>query len=237
MQGTGDKGQGLFPLEPAELLVTLDVRGRKVDHTLRSISEADWLQYERLATSTTRRDGERVVTDSLKLEAVEWLYGERIEGVAFDDTVVPIDRVPLQHKEAVIDALAKVEAEPDPAADWLDPMPAVVVNALRNGKLYRGLRHVFRSPSAKQQADYARAMARAVAVEVGKDRRVVMCSTLGDKIDLYDKLIDRVEGYEPNDPKKMDALHKKVAITALMEILLGNAAAPVVEPAGTEERV
>lgn len=231
MQATGDK-MG-FPLEAEELAVTLNVRGQKVVHVFAPVSAADWLQYERLAVLTSRRDGDRVVEESMRPEAVEWLWGERIRRVWAEDfdQVINFAMVPSPHKQAAIDALAKVDAEPDPESRWFLGGQAVLVRALRNGKVYQGLRHSFRMPSAADHAEYSRAKSRSVSVEVGKDQRMVACSTLQEKVDLYDKLIERVEGYDPNDPKKVDALHKKVAITALMELALGNVQAPSIEAA------
>jgi len=220
-----------FPLDAPEIVVTIRDRGRELVHVFAPIKQQDWIEYDRLGRVVVESSKEEIVSESMEAEASNHLWDERIvrlEGYG----KTPEDwkqRVWVRHKVAAVRGLAQVfpaKSKPgkdsaEEPADWAFAGAAettALLDAGRNGNEYNGLAHVFKQPTTKQQTEYSRMEATARmfrGVEPGSVKALVD-SHLEEKIDLYDELILRVEGYEPNEPKKMDALHKRVAIEALM---------------------
>lgn len=215
--------EGPFPLEAAERSVTIRDRRRDLVHVFGPIGAADWIEFERLTRAVVETEGDRARSDSMEAEAADWLWDKsilRIDGYG----ALPEDwkrKVWLRHKQAALAALTQIfewEDAPGMPTSMLSDEIAVLLEAACNGQRYVNLRHVFREPETSHQIAWSRNNVQLIAIR-GQRRGVakhIVMSNLPFKLQLYDELIARVEGYEPNEPKKMDALHKKVAIEALM---------------------
>lgn len=212
-----------FPLEAAERSVTIKDRGREAVHFFAPIPAEDWIEFERLVRLVIERDEQnRVRSDSLEAEATNWLWDKRIVRV---EGYPPLpesgwkEKIWLRHKQAALALLTKITEWPDGPPDMIvSDEVSVWLQAVCNGQHYVGLRHIFRPATTKQQVAWSRANAQMTTVRGQRDGMLkhIVLSNLPFKLALYDELILRVEGYEPNDPRKMDALHKKTAIEALM---------------------
>ena len=165
-----------------------------------------------------------------------WL--ERIQHVegydaGFERAALPDDwkeRIPFRHKEAAVQALAQVfpaDARPDDSAEeGRKPRfsigteeSVVILEAGRAGREYGRLVHRFRPPSTTEQKEYSRRTGQSTYVRGSRKKaKALVASNLSYLLDLYDELIEGVEGYEPNDPKVMDPLHKRAAV----EVLFGK---------------
>ncbi len=227
-----------FPLEVKELRAEISDRrgGRKfqLTHIFKPISEANWVEFSSRTQMVMETKGEKVSTDSNRVEAVAWLWDERITRVEGYGDDLPEDwkaRVPFRHKNAALHGLSQcyvaeeddggdvTASEDDAVFSLADDEEQVTLEAGRNGQEYTGLIHRFKRPTTKQQKAYSRHSAQGTIVR-GRKRGVkeYLGSDLRFLAKLYDELIVKVEGYEPADPAKMDAVHKRVAV----EALLGN---------------
>ena len=75
-------------------------------------------------------------------------------------------------------------------------------------------------PSTSQQKEYSRRVGRATFVRgaSGGKLKSLLQSNTAYLLKLYNELIVSIEGYDSDDPKQMDPLHRKAAV----EVLLGN---------------
>ncbi len=239
----------LFELAPEEIEVCLRLarNGERFQllHFVRPPAFEDWLDYERNlrgCIESVESEGEEALRfDARTLEAAASLYDRiirRTEGYrAGEKTIaVPVEKIPLDHKEMVVRGLANVapaavppssQAEPDlpPAAFSLDSEAIeVTLEAGRNGNTHRNLVHVFRPPTAAETIEFSRVSSHALYVRGSKTLKSILPSRLPGLVALYDKLIEQVRGYAVDGApvtdraviaKQMDPLHKKVALQNL----------------------
>ena len=237
----------LFELAAEEMQVCLRVRGVKgrhqLVHFLRPPTYEDWWQYERNLRSTVEsieNEGEEALRfEANSSEAAATLYDRlfrRAEGYRSNaDRPIAADQIPVHHKEMVIRALGEVGplSPPEEASGPAVEVPfsldsenvEVALEASRNGKTYRNLLHVFRTPSAADRVEYSRITAQALYVRGAKTLRSILPSRLPGLAALYDRLIEEVRGYAAAGApladraaivRQMDPLHKKVAVQVLL---------------------
>lgn len=206
---------------PENRVTIFNRRRQPLTHVFAPVTEADWIEFERLTRLVLEHEDQRMKADSMAAAAVNWLWCERILRVE-DYGTLPDDwkdRIWLRDKQKAITALTQI-------FEWLDaPEDACAMDettihleAQLNGAVYQGMRHIFKRLTTEQQIGYSRVTSQATMIrgQRGGYSRSVVASHLGYQLRLWDQLIVRVEGYEPNAPKQVDAMHKKVAIEALM---------------------
>ena len=222
-----------FPLQPEELRAQIQVTENqhkyRLTHVFEPVTAADWLEFDRLTRVVMESDEETIEFDSMAADAAEWLWSERIRTVEGYDPNLPDDwkdLIHLRHKEAALKALAQVypvetgdKNEPGPEYLALGKATVVALEAARNGVEFPSLHHRLRRPTTSQQKEYSRRTSQtAYARGTRKKAKALVASHLDYLLELYDELIESVEGYEPNDPKLMDPLHKRAAV----EVLFGK---------------
>lgn len=217
--------QALFPLEPEHLSVTLRVRGEDVIHVFAPLTAEDWIELERLSAMVSWRDSEGLIrTESMEPQAAADLWQRRIRTVGGCE-VHPCE-APLKHKLAAIAGLSQVFAVPgEGPREAGGNHVAIILEAARNGCVYRQLEHVFRRPTMAHELRYERISSASHAVRYDGDvRKSVTLSRLPDLIELYDELIADTDGYDWGlvSGAKMDAMHKKQAVIALFDAGLGE---------------
>ena len=230
--------RGGFPLGPSELRAEIEPkqgqRKYRLTHVFAPITAADWMEFERLSqvVMEARPGEETFTTDSLSAEAAEWLWAERIKEVvgytglreAAGTEQTWKEQIPFSYKEAALVALSQVG--PAQAAELtegfaLDAAEETVrLEAVRNGEVYENLVHRLRLPSTAQRKEHSRRQGRSTYVRGTQkgNLKALLASNTAYLIELYDDLIKAIEGYDSDDPVKMDPLHKKAAV----EVLLGN---------------
>lgn len=232
-----------FPLCPESMAALISIRRGskryKLTHVFDPVDEGDWREYSKmtrmLLETTGDDDNPQLKTDAETAEAIEWLWLRRIRSVEGYGELPSDwkDKIPFAHRKAALQALSTVAAlydedlleegveDAEPGVFALDGGEVeVVIEATRNGEGYPLLKHFFRPPPTSQQKEWSRRKGAGVIVRGrrGKGTKQIVSSNLGYLLGLYDGLIVKVEGYEPNDPQQMDAVHKRVAV----EALLGN---------------
>lgn len=245
---TAPSGEPKYPLDAGELEASIEIEeaGRKhrLKHFFRPFTRDDWQTYARLlAVTLIGRKGEKgVETDIAQLEAIEWLWTAavtRVEGYTDVDENFR-ERMPLSHMRAAIENVTQCFPVVEEAEDEPEGAPApgpslglslgfggltvVKLEAARNGVEYPELIHRFRRPSASQVKKYRRSQSRETVIggQRGKEKnkwRSITHAELAPSFALYDELVAGVEGYEPNEPSRMDPVHIDVALKELM----GNA--------------
>jgi hypothetical protein len=211
-----------FVIGLAENRVTIFNRRRQpLTHVFAPVTEADWIEFERLTRLVLEHEDQRLKADSMSAAAVNWLWGERILRVEGYGELPEDwkDRVWLKDKQKAIAALTQIFEWYDAPEDSLAmDETTIYLEAQLNGAVYQGMRHVFRRVTTKQQIEYSRVTGQATMMrgQRGGYNRSITPTHLGYQLRLWDQLSVKVEGYEPNDPKQVDAMHKKVAIEALM---------------------
>lgn len=217
----------------------------KLDHVFRTFTRDDWREYSRLTevTMTGRAGEDGAEMSSSQDDATERFWREtvvRVDGYRYTDEHFR-ERMPLKHMRAAIEAATQCyvaeddesgddDAGDDDAASGADhlapslgPAPgsrSIVIEAGRDGREYPRLVHHFRQPTSSEIKKYRGTQSRETLIRGRRKRRgewrSVTHAELGYAFNLYDKLIESVEGYEPADPKKMDPVHIDVAIKELM---------------------
>lgn len=232
----------LFPLEINELTALIKARrsGREYEllHRFENPTEDDWIEYEKRAAVSVAKRGDELRGETDIWPAIDWLWRRRIKSVEGYGELPEgwHERVPMQHKNFAVSLLCQVgEWRPEEELDKLGAASlggdywdldgetvTVCLEAARNGERYHQLYHIFRRPTAEQQLRYRRARNQTVMVTGRKSGEIVerRLPELPALLKLYGELIDRVEGYSPAAPEKMDAMHKQAAVLSLME---GNA--------------
>ena len=235
----------MFELAPEEIQVCLRLRGpakrHQLWHYLRPPTLEDWRDYERNLRSTVEsvdNEGEEALRfESRSLEAAAALYDclfRRAEGYsASPNGHLPVEKIPLHHKEMVVRGMADVgpaaapEETESPAEIpfSLDSETVeVLLEAGRDGKQFHNLAHVFRPPTAADRVEYSRIVSQALYVRGSQTLKSILPSRLPGLAALYDRLIEQAQGYAVGEQpltdraaiiQHMDPLHKKVAVQAL----------------------
>ncbi len=223
----------LFPLEPAELRAEIKFtkagKRRRVTHVFAPITQEQWIGHAARIVSFSESDGDEIKSTLTVDEAGAWLWEQAINNVEGYQEPKPEnwqELIPWAHKQAAIAALAQVFEKDDdeeeieePAAFDADGLETVAIEAGRNGVVYTELTHVFKRPTTKQRIKFSRKTGASTKIRGVKGRRwrQMNIPQMEFACGFYDELIDHVSGYEPNDPEKMDAKHKQIAVQALME--------------------
>lgn len=221
--------------------IVIEDRGKKYTLHIDRISKKQWLKYfEGIRSTSENQRGERVNffdADSALVELVESALLDA-EGYATPNDT-PLSEcsgwrqlIPLRHRQAVGNALVSV-GRIEQADDDVITLGSEVVTlravwgADDDGLMreYSGLCHRFKTPTAAHNRRYSLDSNRSVIV--GGSRRGVT-KWLGAQptlVELYDELIQSVEGYAVNGRPlgidraqivaEMDAYHKVVAALAL----------------------
>ncbi len=215
-------------LESPERTVALRMGERHLLHTFAPITAEDWLEHDRATRPTMRpQTDESLETNNSLLEANNALWEKRIlrvEGYPESFGERWRELIPLAHRSLAVSGLGQVQAADD--QDVLPDSESVIVRleAWWNGVFYGDLRHHFTRPLVEHELKFHGAARRSAIVtrKVGGQRKpqqpqseIVSLPQLPTLVKLYDELIEAVEGYAPNDPKKMDAMHKSAAVRGL----------------------
>jgi len=193
-------------------------------HFFKPITNDDWIEHERRT-----RPGLKVESDtesrsqSHLVEANNWLWEKRIARVeGYGDS--PLEAVPLMHRYHAVDGLSLVWVAEDQEILPTAASIPVALEARWNGANYAPLVHFFQRPKIEHELRYQEGQRRTayVSKRIGGQRRpqapqteIVSLPRLEVMLKLYGELIERLEGYEPDDPTKMDAMHQMVAIREL----------------------
>ena len=232
---TGEHTEGapevaLFPLQVDEVTGAIQVKeaGRLhtgLLHTFKTPRAEDWLEFDRMTRLVLESDEGTMKTDSLVAEATEWLWLECIKGVSGYGKLPEDWRelIPLKHKEAALNAISQVEHGQDQQKvegyTLGVEQEMIELEAARSGVVYKGLLHSLRKPNSAQQKEFSRVTGQTTYVRgQRKGTKALINSNFGFLLKLYDALIVSVEGYEPNEPRVMDATHKQIAV----QLLMGN---------------
>jgi hypothetical protein len=234
-------------------IISIEERGKKYLLTLSRITRAQWLRYfEGIISTSENQSGKRVDyfdSTTARVDLVESVlvdakgYGTA-DGAPVNQKTGWQQLIPLRHRQAAGIVLTEVERA-DPLGDepiMLGSEP-VYLNAVwganDSGEMQKltGLCHRFKTPSSDQQRKFSRDSSRSVIV--GGSRRGVT-KWLGAQAmlaQLYDELIDGVEGYTVNGEAlgsdrdrivaEMDTYHK----VAAADVLFSPGSANVVDEA------
>jgi len=218
----------LLKLETPERTAGLRVGARKLLHIFAPIAAEDWLEHNRQTRPTLRpQTDDSVETGSSELEANNALWLARIlrvEGYPESYAERWKEFMPLGHRSLAVNALAQVQPAED--QDLLPDTETLLVRleAWWNGVYFGDLRHRFQRPLIEHELRFHGSAQRSAIVRhrVGGQRRpstpsseIVSLPQLPTLLKLYDELIEAVEGYEPAEAKKMDAMHKSAAVRGL----------------------
>lgn len=146
-------------------------------------------------------------------------------------------KVPLTHKVAAVMLLAQVSVDESESIEeyCFDPdVTEVRLIAARGGRESSGLVHTLRRPTVRQQKEFSRVVSTALYVRGSRTQKSLVPSRLREMCRLYDELIVEARGYCPGSAefglsnsaalsredaiRYMDALHKKVAVSALFSL-------------------
>lgn len=210
--------------------------GKQYLFQLSPVTQGDWLKRFDGIESRSRVVGkERHTTfdsdssmiemvDRLLIDATGYLLPEGI--TAIKDVPDWKRKIPLRHRGAIGRILTDVEVVEDGALPEFG-MEAVTLRALWNhdaqGSMVRHspLVHRFRPVEFEQLRRYKRDQSRSTVVGGSRTGETVYHGDQRSLIDLYDELIESVEGYTCSgaavtDPaRQMDAFHKVTAATQL----------------------
>ncbi len=231
----------------AEIKIIQSGRAYRLTHIFSPISEQQWIEYGAKVDVAIVTQKESSTTEYRTAEAVEWLWSEAIQEIEGYGDPRPDnwrELVPINHKDAAIEGLTQTspgeedeagrdeedegvrDEEDEAGRDEEETRPfllgqeteRVVLEASRNGEIYKHLIHIFQTPTTKQRTEYNRRLAatRRIRGRRGKGVREVIQNQMPYLCRIYGELISAVEGYDPADPKKMDAQHKRAAITSLL---------------------
>ena len=232
--------QNIDLAQPRTLALT--DRGHVYTFTVNPIPKKAWLQYFSGIESTSETiegkvvnsfdsTGARLILASSVLSnatGYKFFGHDLITGVAgWQDLLPSAHRLAVSNMLTSVDRSSATEDEPITLG-----VEAVRLNALwswnsgdASMNLVSGLTHIFSVPTVEQQRRYNRDMSRSQVVggsRTGKTRWLGAQATLAQ---LYDELIQDVEGYRVGDQplhdrdrivEKMDTYHKVVATEALL---------------------
>lgn len=226
-----------FELVSGNLRVEFKAHGVPLVHVLKRPTNADWLEWARQVSTIYQSDGEALEAETVgELEATVRLWDKlliSIDGYRAQGTIGK-ERIPVSHKEMAIRGITRVMVKQEldgagreqSSAGFLLDLDTQPVELEVDGLEHAPLIHHFRIPGLNDFKDYKRIMAESRIVGGTKHFKTVMPSRLPGIVGLYDRLIERVEGYAiegelPADKtaivKNMDAHHKLAALMAAFE--------------------
>jgi hypothetical protein len=249
--GNSQQGSGteeLLPLDVPERVICAQRRdGHIYRHVFRRIAAADWKGFfgnvRMEFTEGAGAAGEIVGMDTSSLQ----LYSDailRVEGFEMPDGRKPDEQpdwprcIPRGGRLTAVDLLMKVTRDAKEKAVVADAKGlSVRVDALWNEygpgsmKQYFGLVHRFRRPTAEHLQLFGDAGRVPDSMMLGTGRgKAVLPSSNAILIELYDELIEMVDGYSiagvalgsrEQIAREMDSIHKAVSVTAIFPASVG----------------
>ncbi len=249
-----------FRIDLDEVYFELLVRDLKsgatveVTHYLRPATFGDWLDYEVRSKIKTMRVAEGTQYGAVSEEAEEYLWNKLARRVKGYKGISEIndetrDRIPFLHKTAAIrrGLGAVYPKEPDDlSADQDDEEQSsrprefsfepesdsviISITAMQNGQEHE-LRHALKLPSFQQVKRFRQRRFSWIDVRGSRRGESIISSNLKVVVDLYDSLVQSVEGYVigdnafelgPDNKDKIDAIHKQVVVDSLFDLLGGR---------------
>jgi hypothetical protein len=221
-------------------VIVIDDRGFSYKLTVGRISKKAWLKYfEGIHSASEHQNGELVESFDATSARVELVTKELIdaEGYASSTPITSIanwqEQIPLRHRLTVGGVLVSARHSAYIAPENA-PLPlgveTVFLDAVwaadEHGMMreYQVLCHRFRTPSGEHQRRYARDSSRSRVIGGSRSGKTIYMGAQATLIDLYDELIESVEGYVVNGQeligheaiaREMDAYHKVVAAAQL----------------------
>jgi hypothetical protein len=215
-------------------VIAIDDRGRKFSLTVKRIDKRAWLRYfEGIVNVSENVNGERVNrfdSSAARLDLVESaLIGAEGYTTANGQPVTATEGwqklLPLAHRLTAGLQLVAVAELLDPSADAFTlGFEDVYLDAFWGTERFTGLRHRFRTPSGEHQARLSRASSRSVILGGSRRGTTRWLGAQATLADLYDDLIEEVEGYSVNGTPlsgreqivaEMDTFHKVAAAELL----------------------
>jgi len=239
----------MYDLAAKEIFSVVKFRegGRPVSvaHFFRPLALADWLEYERALDTRIVESEDQSEMRTQAVIAAERLWDAaalRVNGYGAPASSAlqgelcerfPADwkqKVPLQHKAAAVRGLqqAVVSEGPEGLLDLIyefDPdQVALVIEAAQNGEIHAELIHHLRRPAPEDLKRFSQITSAAIWLRGAKQPTTLLPSRLKPLCDLYDRLIQSIEGYSGIDGgdaaavrRAMDPVHKKVVIQSLFQ--------------------
>ena len=239
----------MYDLAAKEIFSVVKFRegGRPVSvtHFFRPLALADWLEYERALDTRIVESEDQSEMRTQAVIAAERLWDAaalRVSGYGAPASSAvqgelcqrfPADwkqKVPLQHKAAAVRGLqqAVVSEGPEGLLDLIyefDPdQVALVIEAAQNGEIHAELIHHLRRPAPEDLKRFSQITSAAIWLRGAKQPTTLLPSRLKPLCDLYDRLIQSIEGYSGIDGsdaaavrRAMDPVHKKVVIQSLFQ--------------------
>lgn len=237
-----EKTTTMLPLD-AERKIRFTDRGRKFTLVLRRLTSKDWLRYFSGAQFETEKDGNdtidrsdingariQLVDDALiGAEGYPTRTGEPLTSLANWKAAVPVG-----HKLAAARALEDVAVDHRNLPTCFDPnVKEVTITAVwsadqgENMVGFSDLKHFFTPPSIAHQKKFYRATSQSRVIGGSRRGKTVWSGNRHALIELYDELIQAVDGYSVHGAaltdveqirQEMDAGHKVVAASELFAV-------------------
>lgn len=227
----------LLPLDSPERTVRIrELLGEKPKirrHIFSAIKENDWQKFFAHLQAKRHLHEGRFSIESRSDEAscklwdrrIVRIEGYRVAGKPSHEQPIELwrSRVPVSHKVATVELLQEVLQADDSPDDFelaAEELP-VVLSANWNGRVYEPLLHLFRAPGQDDEMRFRRLDAQSFEIKGSRGISWFVPSVFGPLVELYNKLIVRVEGYavagQPlTEPAHhMDAIHKITAVALL----------------------
>jgi hypothetical protein len=221
-------------------LIAIRDRGNVYTFMLSQISQRDWQKYFDGIESTSERRGKETLNTFDATTPILSLIERQLvgaEGYALPEGVEALSqmdnwqqKIPLRHRLAIAEVLTAVnpviEDDTPIAAGFESVRIEALWNADDRGRMqsHRDLVHRFRSPEFEHQRRYMRDQSRSVVVGGARNGKTLWQGVQRTLMEIYDELIDGVEGYSFEGfplqdigiiVDRMDAYHKVVAAQQL----------------------
>lgn len=245
LTGEGARQNALLPLDEPRVIAVQDGKFVYTFHFQR-ILPADWTRYFERIVFKSRNDGTNQVTtidtDVAGLDLFERTLlradGYRGEFASKKDWQ---QKIPPRHAQQVSLLLRAVGPSTEAESEACDPENIEVkLDALWSQAtpgqmtMYKGLAHRFAPPSVEQKRRYYNASSQTTVVGGTRNGTTIYGKRHPVLLDLYDELVQDVEGYAiggrelhaPDEIKReMDAYHKFVATQQIFAPLTPSSAA------------
>lgn len=216
-------------------VIVIEDRGKSYRLTVRRIPKDAWLKYFTGIVNTSEViDGKTVNSFDSSAARLELAEQNLIGADGYRGDVTAIENwqslIPLGHRVTVGNTLCAVRPSELTDDDCDFGFESVKIDATwgaaeSGGVLeFRGLRHVFKTPSVEHQRRFARDASRSTIVGRSRSGKTVWMGAQATLAELYDELIVSVEGYQVNGEPlnsspaivgNMDVYHKFIAADAL----------------------
>jgi hypothetical protein len=221
---------------PRTIVITVGKRTYKYNFS--PIHLSVWSEYFSAIVQSSERRGQEVIeefdTSAARLALVDRAL-QGVEGYTISEELMQSgewkSKLPIKHRLAVADVLTRVTASDPGDDDELvlgaeSVMLSAVWSADEKGVMqqFTQLRHNFASPTAEHFHRYQRDLSRSYIVGGSRGGKTIYRGAQKTLIEIYDELIQSVEGYtlngqpmgsQSNIVYAMDAYHKVVAAAYL----------------------